>query len=159
MRKNQTTAAIGKPFHESIVKVLNQASPNELVGYGALILKTTIVANHNAIIGAWVRATKTEWYKDKYIVVTHLEAEKARVETIKTLKYDPTREELRDRTLEDLKRGDKCVYNDFRGTIATDDRGTYFIPTEGPWKNSLMLLGPDSKFKKVFKKSAKNIKE
>ncbi|MFA6588303.1 MAG: hypothetical protein WCT08_04485 [Patescibacteria group bacterium] len=63
-----------KPFHESIVDVIQNALWFELQGLSKLLLVTKIPKNHDAIIEAWTRRAGVERYKH---VVASLRQQKA----------------------------------------------------------------------------------
>ncbi len=69
---------MGKPLHESLVSVIENAKPEGLKSLAALIVATNIPKNHVAISEAWqIRVSELELRPDVYGNIPQVLVEKA----------------------------------------------------------------------------------
>lgn len=75
--QTKNDSLLGRPFHETVVDYINQASSAEMDGVALLIKMTKIPAGHDKIIVAWDKRRKEMcWGTEDLGVPAYLHAQK-----------------------------------------------------------------------------------
>jgi hypothetical protein len=92
------TIVARKPFHEVMIEMIQQASKQELITIGMLLIKTKIPKGHDEIVAVWRRrCDEMEWSLDSTLYVADdVLLHKRQIEAEKQADADSTAQYLLD---------------------------------------------------------------